>query len=47
MATKILKVLTDKAALVNPPAMAARIVKSIATPQQITLSHIIRQEKAR
>lgn len=47
MATKILRDLAAKPGLVNPPARAARVVKTKATPTTIQQTHIVRQVKPR
>lgn len=47
MAVKTLEPLTNKQALANPPPMAVRIVKRKPTPQTITQTQIIRQERPR
>lgn len=47
MAVKTLEPLTNKQALANPPPMAVRVAKKKPTPQTITQTQIVRQEKAR
>lgn len=39
--------LSDKGALVSVPDRTARVQRLRATPQEIQLTHVIRQEKAK